>query len=205
MPWQPDYVTAGELAAYCHADESVDAADLALAVTGASRAVDRNTNRQFGLTAAAEVRQYTARWSKTRGAWLVPIDDLMLGPIVTLDLDGDGTYETTVDNAHLVKRPRNAAVKGRPWTELLVSPKAPKQPTGREGQVQVFVQFGWSAIPATVKLATRLQASRFFTRREAPFGVAGSPSEGSEMRLLAKVDPDVAVALDDFRRKAWVR
>jgi hypothetical protein len=53
-------------------------------------------------------------------------------------------------------------------------------------------------VPSAVKQACLIQASRFFTRRYAPFGVAGSPESGSEMRLLAKVDPDVAVILGPY-------
>jgi len=55
-------------------------------------------------------------------------------------------------------------------------------------------------VPTTVKQATLLQASRVFARREAPFGVAGSPDMGSELRLLEKVDPDVAVMLVPYVR-----
>lgn len=53
-------------------------------------------------------------------------------------------------------------------------------------------------IPSAVKQACLIQASRFFTRRYAPFGVAGSPDSGSEIRLLAKVDVDVAVILGPY-------
>ena len=53
--------------------------------------------------------------------------------------------------------------------------------------------------------ATLLQASRLAARRDSPFGVAGSPDAGSEMRLLARVDPDVAVALEPYRRRIWTR
>jgi hypothetical protein len=45
-----------------------------------------------------------------------------------------------------------------------------------------------------------LQASRLDFRRVAPAGVAGSPETGSEVRLLARVDPDVAVSLKDYIR-----
>ena len=39
------------------------------------------------------------------------------------------------------------------------------------------------------------EASRWFARRNSPYGIAGSPEMGSELRLLAKLDPDVAVML----------
>ena len=55
------------------------------------------------------------------------------------------------------------------------------------------VQF--DPVPSSVKLAVLLQASRWVKRREAPFGIAGSPEMGNELRLLAKLDPDVMVLL----------
>lgn len=54
-------------------------------------------------------------------------------------------------------------------------------------------------IPAGVTQACLLQASRFFARRYSPFGIAGSPENGSELRLLSRVDPDVAVVLAPYR------
>jgi hypothetical protein len=53
--------------------------------------------------------------------------------------------------------------------------------------------------PAPVKLACMLQASRLVKRRDSPFGVAGSPEFGSELRLLSKLDPDVENLLRPYR------
>lgn len=53
----------------------------------------------------------------------------------------------------------------------------------------------FSPVPSMVKLATQLQASRWAKRRDAPFGIAGSPEMGSELRLLARLDPDVEILL----------
>jgi hypothetical protein len=60
----------------------------------------------------------------------------------------------------------------------------------------VTAKWGYAAaIPKSVIEANLLQASRLFSRRQSPYGVAGSPDLGGELRLLAKVDPDVAVLL----------
>lgn len=55
---------------------------------------------------------------------------------------------------------------------------------------------GFTTVPAAVKLACEIQASRWFKRNDAPFGVAGSAEMGTELRLLARLDPDVEVLLD---------
>lgn len=101
-----DYATVEELASYVRINDSVDDAELALAISAASRVIDRYCNRSFGE--------------------------------------------------------------------------------------------GGEEIPSAVKQACLIQASRFFVRRTAPFGVAGSPESGTEIRLLARVDVDVAVILGPY-------
>lgn len=208
MAWAPDYTTTDELSDYVRIEDLDDDVQLGLAVTAASRAIDRHTVRQFGLVDAVEPREYTARWSRTRGGWLVPIDDLMTttGLVVQVDQDGDGAHEASLASTAYVLRPRNAARKGFPWTELWIDSAAVTgMYVAADGAVQVTALWGWSAVPATVEQACLLQASRLLSRRDSPFGVAGSPEGGSELRLLARVDPDVQVTLDPYRRRVWTR
>lgn len=193
MAWAPDYVTASDFKSYVNIVDTDDDVKIPFAIAAASRAVDRATNRQFGLVAAPEARVYTARWDKNRCRWVIEIDDLQ-----TLT----GLTVTTAAGAitPVISQPGNAAQKGVPWTRLVVDPTSAVKPTGKEDEVTVTARWGWTTVPVAVQQATLLQAMRFFTRKEAPFGVAGSPDLGSEMRLLAKVDPDVAVALGPYTR-----
>lgn len=193
MTWAPDYATAAELAADARIGDSDDNTQLGRAVTAASRAVDLFTRRQFGQVASAEARVYTAVWDARRCRWVVPIDDLMDATGLTVTVP-TGTVDL------YAKQPANAVTKGMPWTRLVVDKSAAFSPTGAEDEVTVTAKWGWAAVPTTVKSATLLQAARFFTRRESPFGVAGSPDLGSELRLLDKVDPDVAVMLTGYVR-----
>lgn len=201
MAWAPSYATAAELEAYARIPDTNDDAQITLAISAASRAVDRYCNRQFGLVASAEARYYTPRFDRKRRKWVVEFDDLMTttGLVVMADLGDDGTYEAAVDNYAL--RPVNAQAKSRPWTFLVVQPASTKQPVAAESSVEITAKWGWSAVPDPVKQATLLQASRLLARRDSPFGVAGSPDAGGgELRLLAKVDPDVAVVLTPYIR-----
>ena len=193
MAWAPDYVTAPELKAYLRISDTDDDAQIAFAITAASRAVDRACNRQFGLVAAPEARVYTARWDTTRGRYVVDIDDLMT--VTGLTITGEnGTIDV------FAKQPGNANLAGVPWTRLVVDPTSTSSPTLKEDGVTVTARFGWTTVPLAVQQATLLQSQRFFARRDAAFGIAGSPDLGSEMRLLAKVDPDVAVVLGPYTR-----
>lgn len=200
MVWAPDYITSAQLKAYLRISDTQDDAQIALAVTAASRAVDNATNRQFGLVAAAEARYYTAEWDSCERRYVVEIDDLMVvtGASVVADTGGEGTYDATITSYDL--KPSNAAAKGRPYTQLWVRANSSIQPLNYTDGVQVTARWGWTDVPDTVEQATLLQASRFFARREAPFGVAGSPESGTEMRLMERVDPDVKVALQPYYR-----
>jgi len=199
MAWAPDYCTLMEMRHFKHIDDDVDDVELGIAVTATSRAIDLDCNRQFGVVASVEERFYTAEWDRRRCRWVVAIDDLMT--ITGLDpqiQDSDGVDLGAIDS--YVLEPRNAAVKGRPWEALVVKPDSTRTPTGAEFECAFTGLWGWTAVPVPIKGATLLQGSRFDIRRDSPYGIAGSPSEGSELRLLAKVDPDVAVMLRGYRR-----
>lgn len=187
MAWAPDYITAAELKAYLRISDTADDVELALVVSTASRAVDRSAGRQFGKVAAPEQRVYPVQYSRHRCRWIAAIDDLQT------------TVGLTLVPTDYVLEPRNAVVKGLAWTHMSFS----ADPRGTDGMLTVTAPWGWTATPVPVKLATRLQASRFSARRDSPYGVAGSPQDGSELRLLARVDPDVAVSLKYYVRDWW--
>ena len=200
MAWAPDYCTAAELKEFVRIGDAVDDSRVALAITAASRAVDRACNRQFGVLSVAAARYYTGRYDSDRGRWVVDIDDLMTTSslVVAVDDDADLTYGGTITDYRTV--PLNAAAESRPWTQLVINDTSTVQPTTTVDAVKVTALWGWSAVPDAVKTATLLQSSRFLARRNSPYGIAGSPEQGGEVRLLAKLDPDVGVILGPYRR-----
>jgi hypothetical protein len=188
MPWAPNYALAEDLADYERADVDDEGDRLDSALSASSRTIDRFTRRQFGAVEALEARRYPVRYRS--GCWVVDIDDLQ-------DVTGllvDGVTAVAPD-----LRPYNAVLNGMAWTRLVLDTE-PAADT-----VLIVAPWGWSAFPETIVEATLLQASRVFKRRDAPFGVAGSPDSGSEMRLLAKLDPDVEVMCRKYRRTAVPR
>jgi len=190
MVWAPDYLTVSEAKAFLRIGDAVDDTELAVAITAASRAIDEHCNRQFGLLAAAEAWSYVARPDLERGRWVVDIDDLMTvtGLVVEVPTVGVTTAFT--------KEPVNAAAKGRPWTRLVFDIDAAVTPVSTNNYaVNVTGRFGWTTVPVSVDQACQLQVSRFISRRDSPYGIAGSIDQGSELRLLSRVDPDVGVSL----------
>jgi hypothetical protein len=201
MAWAPDYAELQDVKDYVRVPDEVDDAQIALAISASSRAIDLATNRQFGQVAAAEDRYYEAVWDVSRLEWLLYIDDLAVttGLTVATDPDRDQTFSGTITNYVLLER--NAVAKGRVWTSLAIRNASAVQPFRRGEELRVHALFGWPAVPPTIKEACLLQSSRLVMRRDSPFGVAGSPTNGgSELRLLAKLDPDVDVMAKTYQR-----
>lgn len=190
MAWAPDYTTVERLRNYLNIEDGSDDVFLSAWISAVSRNVDNHCGRQFGKVEALEERYFTPQWDRRRSAWYVPIDDLRStsGLVITKD------DATTVADYQLL--PRNAPALGRPYDKIRLE--------SCTGEIAMLSEFwGWASVPPSIETAMWLQASRLNARRNSPFGVAGSPSAGSEIRLLAKLDPDFLVVLKPYVRKWW--
>lgn len=200
MAWAPDYITLTELRNFLRVpvDNTDDDVELALDIAAASRAIDLQCNRQFGSSAGSETRTYPAEWRSDKGRWVVVTDDFFGTPTAV-----------TVDSVEVVgyrSAPLNAAALGRPFERIELAADSSVVPAWPDYEVAVTVNpWGWSAFPPTIKMAARLQASRFASRRDSPYGVAGSPDLGNELRLLARLDADVAVMVAAYSRARRAR
>jgi hypothetical protein len=199
VTWAPDYITLANLKSWLRVTDTVDDAEFPVWITAASRAIDRATNRQFGQVAApvATVYRRAPVYDPTTGLFVLRIDDVQ----TTTGLLVNGVAYAS-SGATLL--PDDAPLRGVPWTALgllswptLSSPGAPVINT-------ITAQWGWTSTPVQVTAACRLQVSRWNFRRDSPAGVAGSPDQGSEMRLLARLDPDVATTLSGLTRRRAV-
>lgn len=194
MAWEPDYITVEEAKASLRIGDDADDVEIATWVTTASRTIDAHCNRQFGQLDAATAFTYTETpvYSVHLGMWFLAIDDVQ--DVTGLLIDGVALADTGA-----ALWPRNAAAKGRVYTSLVWPSSTWWSPP--TDAIVVTARFGWAAVPTAVQGACKLQVSRFHARRDAPYGVAGSNTDGgSELRLLARVDPDVAVALAGLSR-----
>lgn len=196
MTWAPDYVTVADVKDYLRVDPTYTGDDTTYArwATASSRAVDRKCNRQFGKVAlTTRVYRRPPAYSAEFGLWLLDIDDVM-------DATGMTVNGVAYASSGAILLPDTAALDGKPWTMLgLAIQPAPPGP-GVTTTNTIAAPFGWSSVPAQVPTACLLQCARWNFRRDAPAGVAGSPDQGSEIRLLAKLDPDVATTLVGLSR-----
>lgn len=202
MALYPDYTTTALLKAHLRIADTADDVALGAAVTAASRAIDYECNRQFGSTTAV-ARFYTYDPVLIEGRWAQPVFDISAttGLIVAVDEADDGTYATTLTSGtDFDLWPYNALADGRPWTHLVLSSKGTQTFPWSHLGIKVTAAYGWATVPAVVAQAALIQSARFFVRRDSAYGVAGSPAQGSEVRLLARLDPDVALLLTSVRR-----
>jgi hypothetical protein len=205
--WEPDYITAAQLKSAVRILDTNDDAELGFAISAASRAIDDHTDRQFGLLATPATRYYSGSYDDEMKRWVVYIDDLM----TTTDLvvktdDGTGAFATTIAlNTDARLAPYNAPADGKPWTKLVAGPTTNCSTlfTREPRSIEITARWGWAAVPVVVTQACLIQAARFFKRKDAPFGVTGSPELGSELRLLERLDPDVALLLNGLVRRRW--
>lgn len=186
MSWEPDYIDGSDLAAFVRtASDDPYVASLA---TAASRAIDDLCHRQFGKLDAPGDFTYDAVdavQDPRTARWLLAIDDVYTAAGFALTVDG-----TTVDEgtAGYQLWPRNVLAKGGVYTHVSLADRP-------YGDVVATSPFGWAAFPAQVVAAARLQGSRWHVRRESPYGTTGQPTEGTELRLSARMDPDVRAML----------
>lgn len=194
MTWAPDYLTTAQAKDYLGLTDTLDDAQLALWVTAASRAVDKKCNRQFGQVTPAVARTYRRApyYVADSALWVLDVDDVYSSTGLTIGTGGLAAVAYASSGATLL--PDNAPADSRPWTQLGWT----SCPTG---PVVVTALYGWAAVPSQVLAACQLQVARWNFRRSAPAGIAGSPDSGSEVRLLERLDPDVATVLAGLSRR----
>ncbi len=185
------YATTAELKVRIGITDATDDTVLGAVLEAVSRGIDNHCHRFFYQTAAGTVRYYTPV-----AAHEVLIDDCVALTAVATDADGDRTYEDTWAATDYDLLPENAGSTD-PYTYIATAPDGDYRfPRVRKG-LKLTGTWGWPAVPAPVKEACLIQAARVFKRKDAPFGIAGSPEMG-QMRI-GRLDPDVLWLLDVYR------
>jgi hypothetical protein len=191
MTWAPDYSDVATVRSYIRSGLDSDSdAFIASWITATSRNVDDFCGRQFGNTGTLQTRVYDPVFDRALGKQVYEIDDVQNLTGMTI-----ATGVTVQAATGFTLWPRNAVANGMPYTQLRTS--------AFSGTITATAVWGWNAVPAAAPTGLLLQAARLAKRRDSPFGVAGSPTDGSELRLLAQLDPDFKTTLKPFMRTWW--
>lgn len=193
-----NYCTLSEVKAAMSITDAVDDTLLTGVIEAASRFIDGYCGRDFAVAAGTATRDYapTGRYEP------LLIDDASTILSVRIDDDLDYTFGQTLAVGDWQAEPLNGRAAGQAWAYTRIRPLEDGYwPVDRRGRATVRVQatFGWPAIPQGVRQAAILQSSRLFARYDSPLGVAGFGDMGI-VRVSYRVDPDVALLLDPYRK-----
>jgi len=189
------YASLGDLKSAIRITDTDSDGLLQVALDAATEAINEHCNRTFVASPDA-----TLRYFEPEGGAVVT-DDIYTTDGLLVSVGGVNIPKAVPDvSAGYTLLPENAAATDEPYTGFYYQsfPLSawPLLFAVRRARVAVTAKWGYAAeVPAAVKMACLLQASRWFARRNSPYGIAGSPELGSELRLLAKLDADVAVML----------
>lgn len=198
MAWKPSYVSLADMKDYLRVTHNNDDAKITLAIAAASRSIDKHCGRQFGNLNTLTLLRYRAWYNRVDALWTVNIGDVYSAAGLVVTVGG-----TTVTQYDLL--PDDAALNGRPWERITFRSNVERRPSGKPLEVGVLGLPGWAAQPVEVSAACQLQVHRLRDRQDSPFGIAGSPQGGGELRLLARLDPDVEVLLESVIRRWGAR
>lgn len=198
MPVVNGYATLNELKNALRIQDSVDDTLLEVALESASRLVDEYTMRNF-YNAGTATRVFVPSDDD-----VCPIDDAISISSVTVSTNMDKTFDLVWSTNDYQTEPLNGIVDGLsgwPITRLraINTYDFPYDEDDEVASVQVTGVWGWSAVPIAVKQATIIQAMRVFKRLDSPLGVISSPDTGY-FRVSSRIDPDVAMLLNSYRR-----
>jgi hypothetical protein len=192
------YVTAAALKQTLNIGSTYADDDIDIACEAASRACDGYRNLSPGLFAptSSQTRYYDATQADT----CISIDPLNSLTSVSVDVDGDGTYETTwTVGTDFLLSPYNAVTDGFPYTKIDLLSQAGRRFPGYQKSVAVVGSFGWAATPGAVAQASAILAGRFLKRsRETPYGIVVVSGDAVAAARLGRIDPDVAFLLDNL-------
>ena len=190
------YCTLSDLKTSLAIEDIQDDTALEAAILTASRMIDDYTGRFFyrdGTTGAPVTRYYTP------DSWYITnLDDFVSLNQIALDDDFDQTYTTILATSDYLIDPVNNARRGWPYNRITAIDRY-IFPYAYPQSVRVQAVWGWPSVPAEISMATKLQASRLFIRRQSPFGIAGTPEIGT-VRLTSRLDPDVEALIRPFRK-----
>lgn len=197
------YATVGELRDRMRdPNDKLDAGLLEASVRVGSRAIDKYTRRRYWKNTSVSNRLFNVfdPWDPT----FVYIDDVatLTGVVVKTD-DGTGAYATTMASTDYMLLPLNADKDGGAysWNELIAlnGKTFPVSPSGRPS-IQVTATWGFSAVPDQVRESCLLKASRYYKRKDSPWGIEGTNEWG--LVRITKQDFDVIELLNDFRKRS---
>ena len=184
------YATLSQIKTYLSTSSTNDDARLENAIEAASRAIDAACRRTFFATSAT-------RYFEAEATDYISLPDDLLS-VTELAIDTGNRNYVALSASDYELEPGTA-----PYTSIHTAPGGTRYfPTGRRG-IRINGSFGFCATgshPDAINNACLILAVRYFKRRDAAFGVIGTPELGFT-RIQSK-DPEAASLIMPYRRMA---
>jgi hypothetical protein len=175
------YTTAEAIKANFRVQDTDDDGALDLAIEAASRAIDLACNRRFFLDSVTSARTYLLPGAYAPGVFYIDDFDPGTAPTVKVDVDDDGTFETTwtAGTDYQLEPLVHNAVESGPQNAIRLLGSQYLRPAylGR-ANLQVTAKWGWPAVPSAIKKACEVLAVDLFRAKDAPFGIGGAADFG---------------------------
>lgn len=178
-----DYITEADFRGYVRDKTTLDMSMVLDAITAASREIDAMCGRFF-------YQQTATQFYRPESIWTCDLEDNDIanttGLVVSTETGNDGTYPNVLTNGvDFLLEPVNQSSGGiTPWPFTWMRAIGGKifppsvgpfwRPT-----VRVVATYGWPAVPAAIKQATKMKAAELYKAAESPFGVAGFGAFGA--------------------------
>lgn len=165
-----------------------------------SRLVDKATNRDDGAYAVATA---TDRYFDGSGGRVQWVDEMAAAPTtVAVSATGALSYTAWAGTDYMLW-PYNAPAMGMPYVRLDID-----QLNGNYAawysfprSVKITAKWGYStAVPGPIAQAVVTQTVRWFKRSQQGFQDVGAIFDLGQLRYVQRLDPDVALILDHYRR-----
>lgn len=199
------YCTADELKSRLQITGTADDSEIALAVAGASRAIDRYTGRYFYRVTDTLTYVPDDLYSTCTDD-LVSVTTLATDPAGTAPQSG--TFPVVWPAGSFQLLPYNPGDPGEPWpyTKIravggLTFPWVVPKILMRADRVQVTGVFGWPTVPQVIRSMTLQVAAELFRGKDAPTG-GGAPGEFAVAVITGS--PLLRQMLDRYRRDAFL-
>jgi len=210
------YTTPQEYRALIGKDDTSDDLELATDLRATARYIDRKLGRFF-TSESATSRDYLTTFSgvvnpeaenpfrTARGARQLDIDDLVSLTSCLVDLDGDGTPETTyTSGTDFQLWPLNAArgPEPRPYVALVVPPWPQSQlPFPPYRLVRITGTWGWPAVPPAINRANAHLTA--ILRMEGPRSSRSISADGEILEANPQAQSIVRELMGTYARVSW--
>ena len=188
-----NYCTLGEIKEELGVESSEHDNILQAMIGQVKEIIDNYCNRSFDTV--EETRYFDGAGSMLFIDDLLPTDDIT----ISLDLDGDGEYEVTMDDSDYVLCPLNKTPKT--WIATRSRGTYSSFAKGIRAGVEIEGTWGYDAtVPESIRRAAIMITSRLWKRKATAYASVVASTELGPFEVFRGLDADIVMILSPYRK-----